>query len=153
MKVLLDSSYLLPAIGISVKGLPEDALIRLIKRGHKVSISDITIFELLAKGTKYITTGTLTPERVCRGIRAIVYDDRITRIPIHDSYVLLTAFNLRRILNDFIDCLILSSALTQNDILVTEDLNLQKLRGKREFQGISRNINPKFKIQKLTEIL
>ena len=153
MRLLLDTTYLLPAIGVSIKDLLQDSPIKLIRKGHEISISDITIFELSAKGAKHITLGTLTAERVSRGIRAIVYDDRIERIPIHDSSILLTAFKLRRTLNDFIDCLILSSAVNRNDILVTEDGNIHDLRERREFQELIQAINPQFKIQTLTEIL
>ena len=153
MRLLLDTTYLLTAIGISIKGLPEDAPIKLIKKGHQISISNITIFELSAKGAKHITIGNLTAERVSTGIRAIVYDDRITRIPIHDSSVLLTAFKLRRKLSDFIDCLILSSAINRNDVLVTEDEHIQNLRKNREFQELLQTTNPKFRIQTLTDTL
>ena len=31
MKLLIDPTYLLPAIGISIKGLPNDVLIKLLK--------------------------------------------------------------------------------------------------------------------------
>jgi len=153
LRLLLDTTYLLPAIGVSVKGLPEDAPIKIIGKGDRISISDITIFELSATGAKHITLGALTAERVSRGIRAIVYDDRMERIPIHDTSVLLTAFRLRRTLNDFIDCLILSSAINRSDVLVTEDRDIQDLREKRDFQEIIQNTNPQFKIQTLTEIL
>jgi len=153
LRLLLDTTYLLPAIGVSVKGLLEDAPIKLIGKGHQISISDVTIFELSAKGGKYITTGALTPERVSRGIRSIVYDDRIARIPIHDTSVLLTAFRLRRTLDDFIDCLILSSAINRNDILVTEDENIQNLKKRRDFQELLETTNPEFKIQTLTDTL
>jgi hypothetical protein len=56
---LLDTTYLVPAIGISVKGLPKDALISLIRKGHQISISGISIFELSAKGAKHISLGKL----------------------------------------------------------------------------------------------
>ena len=36
MKLLLDTTYLLLAIGISIKGLPNDVLIKLLKKGHKI---------------------------------------------------------------------------------------------------------------------
>jgi len=153
LRLLLDTTYLLPAIGVSIKGLPEDAPIKLISSGHQISMSDITIFELSAKGAKHITLGPLTAERVSRGIRAIVYDDRIERIPIHDSSVLLTAFKLRRMLSDFIDCLILSSAINQNDILVTEDGDIHDIREKREFKELLQTINPQFKIQTVKDVL
>jgi predicted nucleic acid-binding protein len=153
LRLLLDTTYLLPAIGVAVKGIPEDTPIKLIGKGHEISTSDITLFELSAKGAKYVTLGTLTSERVTRGIRAIVYDDRVERIPLHDTSVLLTAFKLRRILNDFIDCLILSSAINRNDTLVTEDGDIHDLREKREFQELLNMINPRFKIQTLKETL
>jgi len=116
-------------------------------------MSDITIFELSDKGAKHITVGNLTAERVSRGIRAIVYDDKIERIPIHDSSVLITAFKLRRMLSDFIDCLILSSAINRNDILVTEDEDIHDLRKNGAFQELLQTINPEFKIQTLKETL
>ena len=153
MRLLLDTTYLLPAIGVSVKGLPEDALIKLIGKGYHISISDVTIFELSAKGGKYITTATLTAERVSRGIRSIVHDERIARVPIHDSSVLLTAFKLRRTLSDFIDCLIVSSAINQSDVLVTEDEHIQNLKKRRDFQELLMTTNPEFKIQTLTDTL
>jgi len=149
----LDTTYLLPAIGVSIKGLPEDAPIKLIRKGHQISISDITIFELSATGAKHISLGTLAAERVSRGIRAIVYDDRIARVPIHDSSVVFTAFKLRRTLSDFIDCLILSSAINRNYVLVTEDEGIQNLRKKREFQEFLQATDPNFKIQTPTDML
>ena len=153
MRLLLDTTYLLPAIGVSIKGLPEDTPIKLIRKGHQISISDITIFELSANGAKHIAVGNLTAERVSRGIRAIVYDDEIEMIPIHDSSVLITAFKLRRTLSDFIDCLILSSAINRNDILVTEDGDIHDIREKREFKELLQTINPKFKIQTVKDVL
>ena len=59
MKLLLDTTYLLPAIGISIKELPKDAPIKLIQKGNRISICDISIFELSAKGAKHISAGTL----------------------------------------------------------------------------------------------
>lgn len=153
MRLLLDTTYLLPAIGVSVKGLPEDAMLKLIGKGHNISINDVTIFELSAKGGKYITTGALTAERVSRGIRSIVHDDRIARVPMHDSSVLLTAFKLRGTLSDFIDCLIVSSAINRNEVLVTEDEHIQNLKKRRDFQELLKTTNPEFKIQTLTDTL
>jgi hypothetical protein len=56
---------------------PKRALIKLLKRGHKISISNISI----------------------------VYNETITTIQTHESTLLLTAFKLRSLLSDFIDCL------------------------------------------------
>ncbi|MEM2970271.1 MAG: PIN domain-containing protein [Candidatus Bathyarchaeia archaeon] len=153
MRLLLDTTYLLPAIGISIKELPKDVPIKLIQKGNRISICDISIFELSAKGAKYISEGTLSAERVTRGIRAIVYNDTIEVIPTHESALLLTAFKLRSMLNDFIDCLILSAAMNRCDVLLTEDKDIQDLKKNNEFNGLRKAINPKFKIQLLTKTL
>jgi PIN domain nuclease of toxin-antitoxin system len=152
LKLLLDTTYFLPAIGISIRELPNDAPIKLIAKGHQISISDISIFELAAKGAKHITDGTLTPERVTRGIKAIIYDDTIEIISIHDNDLLLTSFRLKSILNDFIDCLILSLAINQCDAIITEDNDIQNLKKNKESSELQKTTNSTFKIQKLTEI-
>ena len=153
MKLLLDTTYFLPAIGVSVKQLPKDAPLRLIAKGHQISISDISIFELSAIGAKHITNKTLTPERVTKGLRAIIYDDTVESIPIHDRQILFTSFKLRSILDDFIDCLILSSAINQCDALITEDSDILNLNKNKEFNELLATANSKFKIRKLAEIL
>ncbi len=151
--MLLDTTYLLPAIGISIKSLPKDMLVGLMEKKHQISISDVSIFELSAKGAKYVFAGTLPAERVAKGIRAITYDERVTVIPLYESSVLLMAFKLRKLLNDFIDCLILSSAVNRCDAILTEDEDIQNLKRNKEFAGFVATVNPKFKIQTLTDML
>jgi len=147
MKLLLDTTYLLPAIGISVKDLDEKAVLNLANKGHELLISDVSLFELSAKGAKYVVEGRLSPERVCRGINAIVYDERIKITRMHESSILLTAFRLRKLIDNFIDCIILSSAINHVEALVTEDEDLHKLS-----EEIS-SLRPGFKVQRLKEIL
>jgi len=151
LKVLVDTTYLLPAIGVSVKGIPSDGAIRLTQEGHEIYASDISIFELSAKGAKHIVERTLSGERVARGIRAIVHDGTITMIPIHDSALLLIAFKLRSMLSDFIDCLILASAMNHCDALITEDNDIKDLEGSMEFDSLRAGTNPEFRIQRLAE--
>ena len=152
MKILLDTTYLLPAIGIAIKELPKDLPLKLIREGNKISICDISVFELSAKGAKHINAGKLPPERVTRGIRAIVYNEQIEMIPTYESQLLLTAFKLRKTLNDFIDCLILSTAINHCDILLTEDKDIQNLKNNKKFNELLTTKNPKFKIQKQNDI-
>jgi len=153
MKLLLDTTYLLPAIGVIIRGLPRDAFINLKEKGHQVSISEISMFELSAKGSKHISEGALPPQRVVGGIRAIVHDEGIGKIPIYEDKALLMAFKLRNLLDDFIDCLILSTAINHCDSLVTEDSKIQQLREDERFSEVLKNVNPKFKIQRLTDSL
>jgi len=153
LKLLLDTTYLLPAIGISIKELPKDVPIKLMQKGNRISICDISLFELSAKGAKHVSTGILPAERVTRGIRAIIYNDDIETISMYESTLLFTAFKLRGMLNDFIDCLILSAAINRCDILLTEDTDIQELKKNKEFNELRMAINPKFKIQLATETL
>jgi hypothetical protein len=55
-----DTTYFLPAIGASIKEMEKDALLTLISKRLQSSMSQITIFELLAKGAKYIKEGQLS---------------------------------------------------------------------------------------------
>jgi PIN domain nuclease of toxin-antitoxin system len=153
LKLLLDTTYFLPAIGVSIKDIQKNALLTLIAKEHKIIMSQITIFELTAKGAKFIKEGQLTPERVTRGIRAIVYNDDIEAIPMHNSSILLTSFKLRNMLNDFIGCLILSSAINHCEAIITEDSEIQSLKKNTQFCNLVADQNPDFKILKLSEIL
>lgn len=153
MRLLLDTTYLLPAIGISIKNIPSDTPIKLIQKGHQVSMSDISVFELSAKGAKFVTAGKLSPERAARGVRAIIYDEAIEIIPSYESTILLTAFKLRSVLTDFIDCLILSTAVNRCRALVTEDDDIKILRRKNILDELLKAINPEFMIQTLSETI
>jgi PIN domain nuclease of toxin-antitoxin system len=151
LKLLLDTTYLLPTVGISIKGLSKDALITLNTKGHEIAISQISLFELSAKGAKYVLNKELLPERVTRGIRSLFYDDIIEKIPTYDSKILLTAFILRSLMVDFIDCLILSTALNCCDALITEDQGIQNLKKNKRYLELLSTINPNFKIQTISE--
>ena len=153
MKLLLDTTYFLPAIGIAVKNLPANAPIKLMQKDHKIFISKITLFEISAKGAKYAAAGTIPPERITRGIRALAYAETINAIEIHETTILHTAFKIRKILNDFIDCLLLSSAINQCDALITEDTEIHNIKEDENYQELITTKNPKLQIYKLAEIL
>lgn len=153
MKILLGTTYLLPAIGIAVKELRRDAIIQLINKGHQVAISQISLFELAAKGAKYVKNGALKPETVTKGIRALTYNEQIETIPITDSKLLLTAFTLRNMLDDFIDCLILATAINNCNALITEDEDIQNPKNNNQLNELLKTTNPAFKIYPLTKIL
>jgi len=153
LKILLDTTYLLPTVGIAVKELPRDAIIKLITKGHQIAISQISLFELSAKAAKYVKNGTLKPETVTKGIRALTYNDQIETIPINDTKLLLTAFTLRNILDDFIDCLILSTAINNCNALITEDNDIQNLKNNNQLNELLKTTNATFKINTLSKIL
>jgi len=133
--------------------MQKDALLTIIAKKHQIAMSQITIFELSAKGAKYIKEDMLSPERVTRGINAIIYNDDVETIKMHDTTILQTAFKLRNMLNDFIDCLILSSAINNSEAIITEDNEIQNLKKNTQFHNLVADLNPGFKILKLTEII
>ena len=153
MRLMLDTTYFLPLVGISIKDLPRDALKDLLRGGHEVFVSEVSIFELSAKGAKYVAEGSIPPERVVRGVKAIVYEDRIMKVPIYEGKILRTSFKLKSVLADFIDCIILSSAMARCEVLVTEDKDILKLREDRKFSEIMAEINPTFEIRRISEVL
>jgi len=153
MRLLLDTTYFLPAIGVSIKGIPRNAAIELLREGHEVGISEVTLFELSAKGAKYAAAGALNPERVVRGVRALRHDERVVKVPPYDAPVLLLALRLREMLSDFIDCLILSTAVNWADLLVTEDGDILELAQRKDFKKITQPVNPSFKVLRLRDIL
>ncbi|MFQ6085721.1 MAG: PIN domain-containing protein [Candidatus Bathyarchaeia archaeon] len=153
MRLLIDTNYLLPAIGVSLRGIPPHALLELQGKGHSTAISEISIFELAAKGGKYISEQKLTSDRVTRGIRAIIHDETLERISFHETTVLTTAFELRGSLVDFIDCLILSSAVCRCDALVTEDEDITRVASQDSFKELIRASNPRFKVHSLEQVL
>ncbi len=51
MKVLLDTTYLLPAVGIDVD-LPEDLLEKLFPANHSFVINELSLFELFGKASR-----------------------------------------------------------------------------------------------------
>ena len=122
-------------------------------KGHQISISQITLFELSAKAAKYVNNGTLLPETVTEGIRAIVYEEELEKVQVYDSKILLTSFKLRNALTDFVDCLIAASAINTCDALITEDQEIHKLTKKNGINKLIEAINPNFKIKTLNEIL
>jgi hypothetical protein len=56
-------------------------------------------------------------------------------------------------LSDFIDCLILASAITCCDTLVTEDNDIIKLRRNEAYKTFYTQKNQKFTIKTLTETI
>ena len=111
------------------------------------------MFELAAKDSNYDTGGELEAEIVSKGMKAIVYDEKILKISTYYTSVLHTAFTLRRTLNDLIDYLILSSAVNKYGVLVTEDDRIHDLEERTFFQEIIITINPEFKVHKISDLL
>jgi len=80
LRVLLDTTYLLPLIGVEVESVSRDILAPLKKEGHTPLISEISVFELLAKGSKLAAKAVVPSERVSLAIQSLYKDKSINRV-------------------------------------------------------------------------
>jgi hypothetical protein len=149
LRLVLDTTYLLPAVGVSVKDISSQDVLNTLGKTNETALCEISIFELCAKAAKYVASGKLDAERVSRGIQAIREDDSITKLPPYNRAQLSTAIKLREMLGDFIDCLILSTAINLADGLMTEDGSIHELKRNEGFRELLKSVNPKFEIRKL----
>lgn len=145
MRILLDSTYLLPLIGVRVRNLDPLLLLEL-KHHHSVLVSDISLFELSAKGAKYVIQGELEPEDVTQGIQSLNMDPDIVKIPYFSTQILSASFRLRETISDYLDCLILSTAVNESDALMTEDNILLTFTEDTVNQAFIHALNPTFMI-------
>jgi predicted nucleic acid-binding protein len=146
MRIMLDTTYLMPIIGVAVRGVQHDVLRTLRKEDHTTSISELTLFELSAKGAKLTASGRLSRDRLLRGLRAAILDGSLQKVPFYGDEQLIVSFRLREFINDYVDCALLSSALCGHDALMTEDGLIHDLVEREEFKGIIDEINPEFQI-------
>ena len=146
MKLLLDTTYLLPAIGIGVRSVPRTVVRDLHGRGHDVAICTVTIFELAAKGARFIRDRKLSEDQVREGIQAVLSDETIRHVQFQDPGILTRAIDMRSKVNDFIDCLILAAAATTADALVSEDEELREMILQENLKAKLNPINADFNI-------
>jgi PIN domain nuclease of toxin-antitoxin system len=116
--VILDTTYLLPLVGVAVK----NDLLRAIVEGRvkgitldNLAISQISLFEIQAKSVKL----RVPVERVIRAIRAIT--STLEVIPFYSKLVIKYSFELYELLGDYIDSVIVATAISTRKPLITED--------------------------------
>ena len=154
MRAVVDTTYLLNLVGISVEKFSARLVEILQSPNHdlEIAICEITIFELAAKAAKPVAFESLDRERVLKGIESLRHDDSISKIEAYDRRVISTSLKLRSFLADFIDCMILAAALEYADILLTEDNLIHDLKRKKEFKELLGSTNPRFKIQRISDL-
>ena len=146
MRVLLDTTYLMPAIGVSVSGIKSSVFRTLKEKNHRLFISELTLFELSAKGAKHVLSREINVDRVLRGLTVVANDKTLTRIPMFETEIIKNSYALRKIIDDYIDCIIVSSAIHMCDALITEDRLIQELSNKPSFRIMLDETNPSFQI-------
>jgi len=122
--MILDTTYFLPLVGIEI----EPDIIKACLDGQTtfsiddVRLSLISIFELQAKAAKL----GVRAERVFKGARVIfqVFDV----VEFYRPDVVGISFELRRRLPDYIDCVIVATATSLGEDLLTEDQLIHSLK-------------------------
>jgi PIN domain nuclease of toxin-antitoxin system len=140
-------------VGISIKEVQKDAIEKLNFEGHEIAVSEISFFELSAKAAKFVTNNVLLPEWVTSGIRALLFNEDIEKITIYSDKVFLDAFTLKGLMVDFIDCLILSTAINYCEALITEDNVIRNLPKNKNFLELISKTNQNFRILNYIEAI
>ncbi len=152
MRILLDSSFFFPLIKIKIKESSNEIIPSLIKFNRfELQYSTITLFELSAKGARLIKAGELTNLEVVDGINALISWKSLIQVDPWLGEIQRLAFTFRNIHSDFIDCLILASAVVHTDMFVCEDKPLQNLVKDKWFHHIT-DINPNFSIMNSKQV-
>ena len=126
MKILWDTTYFLPLIKISIEGIPDNLLLKfLLESQHEYFYSDLSIFEITAKGLKFIRKKTdVTLQDVMNGLDALQNDSRLQILSWSDNPLIIElAYSLKAIHNDTIDCIIYATAMCKCDCIITMDHN------------------------------
>lgn len=115
--MILDTTYFLPLAQIAVD---TDLLAAVAKKKadlkmEDISLSLISIFELQAKGAKL----NVPAKSTVRAVDAILSAFRV--VPFYERGVIEGAQRIRKTISDYVDCIVLATAIASKDDVVTED--------------------------------
>ena len=147
MRVLLDTTYLLPAVGVAVSAAPPDVLLRVRDRGHRTLASSVSVLEVAAKGGKLVAGRRLARGRLVRGLRAILADPELEVLPLNREDILVAAADLRSLHSDFLDCVLLATAAAESDVFLTEDRVLARMARDEAFPRMARPASRDFAVR------
>lgn len=124
MRVLLDTTYLLPAIGIEVD-LPQDLLEKLFSSGHSFIINELSLFELFGKASRFMSGKEEIKERFYTGMKSIL-SSKIDIKPIFTLDTLPVLLEIKEKIKDLPDCPITATAMVYSDVMLTEAEDISK---------------------------
>jgi rRNA-processing protein FCF1 len=125
MKVLLDTTYLLPAVGIDVD-LPEDLLERLFSSNYSFIINELSLFELFGKASRFMAGDDEVKERFFTGLKSIL-SSKIDLKPLFTLDTLSAVREVHERIKDLPDCPIVATAIVYSDVMLTEANDIPKL--------------------------
>jgi predicted nucleic acid-binding protein len=123
LRVLLDTTYFLPVVGVEID-LAEEDIDKLFSGDFKYMINEITLFELYGKARRYFKSDS-DVNRFYEGMKSIIHSD-IEIIPVFTLEILQKVLELRDKLREIPDCIISATALIYADVLVTEANDIKR---------------------------
>jgi PIN domain nuclease of toxin-antitoxin system len=115
--LILDTTYLLPLaqIAIDTDLLAAIATGRTEVKLEDTAISLISVFELQAKAARL----RIPARSVVKAVDAVMSAFRVE--PFHKAEIIDASYMLRRTISDYVDCVVLGTAIALKEDLVTED--------------------------------
>jgi len=115
--LIFDTTYLLPLAQIAVNA---DLLAAVARRETDVKLEDISVslisvFELQAKSAKL----NVPAKSTIRAIDAIMSAFRV--VPFYEVGIIEIGQKLRKVVRDYVDCIVVATAVSTKEDLITED--------------------------------
>lgn len=151
MKLLLDSTYLIPAFNVDIaEGWSKKDLKNLIQsESYELHYCDLSLFEIYTKCMKLLIQNQLNVkiEEIQKGLQSIINSSKLVRINwwehAFESDILLL---LKKIHNDSIDCMLLYLAIVNCDMFATfDDTLIKKVKKDETLKDFIKDVNPQFK--------
>jgi len=134
-KILLDTSFVLPTLGISVAGVTPEAIKVLAETEIEIYYSRFSVLESLWVATR-ISNAIFDTERFQLGLRSIVEGGRYTTVE-EDSEIFKEAFRLYRLGHkDMIDNVLYASAVQLSLLLLTLDDELKRFVSEKKLKYV-----------------
>ncbi|PUA34241.1 MAG: hypothetical protein B9J98_01235 [Candidatus Terraquivivens tikiterensis] len=139
--LIIDTTYLLPLVRIGV----ETDLLRAIAENRtkeRISFTDlkvslISLFEMQAKASRL----DIPPSDVIKAIEVILKTFRV--IPFYTEKIITLAHKLKELIEDYMDRIILATAIAAGESLITEDSRILSIK-----DGIRQKYNIQIKTYK-----
>lgn len=131
--MIIDTTYLLPLARIGVRTDLLHAILknRIPLKLEELKVSLISLFELQAKTSKL----GIPPSYVIKAIKVI--RGYFTVIPFYEADVVEEAHKLKDVLGDYIDRVIVATAIHLREGLVTEDSEILSIRDLLRKKGVN----------------
>jgi predicted nucleic acid-binding protein len=124
--ILLDTSFLLPTLGINVSGATEEGIKILSEADTELYYSRFSILESLWVATRTVSDSAFCDESLRPGLKSIIESGRYERVE-EDSEIFSEAFRLYGLGHkDMMDNILYASAIRLGLILLTLDDELRK---------------------------